>query len=102
MDKTVKWHYIKDEGMPKVKGKNAKLFLICYRAELATTIEINGRKEQFPTGEFTELTTIALLQNHEIQRGFAYTPKNQFYWGPDIFSTAYAWAELPKPVEFKE
>ena len=102
MEQTVKWHYISEEGMPKLKDNKAKVFLICYRAELGETIEINGRKEVFPTGKFIEASTFALIQKKESKDGFAYTPAMTFYWGPDIFSTAYAWAELPSAIPFNE
>ena len=49
MEQIINWHYISEEGLPKLKNNKAKSFLICYRAELANTIEINGRKEAFPS-----------------------------------------------------
>ena len=99
MEQIINWHYISEEGLPKLNNK-AKAFLICYRAELANTIEINGRKESFPSGKFIEACTVALIQKKETRDGIAYTPAMKFYWGPDIFDNAYAWAELPSAIPF--
>lgn len=102
MEQTIKWHYISEEGLPKLKSNKAKSFLICYRVELGQTIEINGRKEVFPTGKFIETTTVALIQKKESKDGFAYTPAMKFYWGAEIFENAYAWAEFPTAIPFNK
>ena len=102
MQQTINWHYISEEGLPKLKNNRAKAFLICYRAELANTIEINGRKEAFPNGKFIEACTVALIQKKETRDGIAYTPAMKFYWGPDIFNNAYAWAEIPSAIPFNK
>lgn len=97
----IKWHYISEEGMPSLKDNRSKAFLICYRAELASKILIGSKTELIPTGEFINQCTIALIQNHESKDGFAHTPSMKFYWGQNIFDNAYAWAEIPDPIEFK-
>lgn len=102
MEQIINWHYISEEGLPKLKNNRAKVFLICYRAELGENIEINGRKEVFPIGKFIEASTVALIQKKETRDGIAYTPAMKFYWGPDIFDNAYAWAELPSAIPFNE
>lgn len=100
MEQTITWHYISEEGLPTLMSNKAKAFLICYRAELGEAIEINGRKEVFPSGKFVEAITVAYIQKKESQDGFAYTPAMKFFWGPSIFETAYAWAEFPAAIEF--
>ena len=102
MKQTINWHYISEEGLPKLKNNRAKSFLICYRAELGNTIEINGRKEVFPSGKFIEACTVALIQKKESKDGFAYTPAMKFYWGAEIFENVYAWAEFPSVIPFNE
>lgn len=99
---TIKWHYISEDGMPKLKGeKKSKVFLIACRDELAEfACTINGRPFYQPSGKYINVTQVALLQNYESNDG-VYTPKNKFYWGPNIFDDAYAWAELPEPPEYK-
>ena len=100
MKQTINWHYISEEGLPKLKNNKAKSFIICYRAELGETIEINGRKEVIPSGKFIEACTVALIQKKESKDGFAYTPAMKFYWGAEIFDNAYAWAEFPSSIPF--
>lgn len=102
MEQTIKWHYIAEEGLPKLKDNKPHSFLICDRVALAQTFDCGGQNLQVPTGEYLEICTVALIQKKEEQRGFAYTPAMQFYWGPDIYDTAYAWAEIPKAIPFKE
>lgn len=101
MKQTIKWHYISEEGLPKLKDNKSHAFLICDRVKLADVFECNGLKIQVPNGKYLEVCTVALIQKKEEQKGFAYTPAMKFYWGPDIFDTAYAWAELPKAIPFK-
>lgn len=101
MERNFKWHYIKEEGMPKVKGDKPKVFLIAYRQELVDLVcTINNKPFYEPNGKYMNVTQVALLQNHESMDG-VYTPKNKFYWGPDIFDNAYAWAEFPEAPEYK-
>ena len=102
MEQIINWHYISEEGLPKLNNNKAKAFLICYRAELGNTIEINGRKEVFQSGKFIEACTVALIQKKETRDGIAYTPAMKFYWGPDIFDNAYAWAEIPSAITFNK
>ena len=102
MKQTINWHYISEEGLPKLNNNKAKAFLICYRAKLGNTIEIHGRKEVFPSGKFIEACTVALIQKKETRDGIAYTPAMKFYWGPYIFDNAYAWAEIPNAIPFNE
>lgn len=102
MEQIINWHYISEEGLPKLKNNRTKAFLICYRAEFCETIEINGRKEAFPNGKFIEACTVALIQKKETRDGIAYTPAMKFYLGPDIFDNAYAWAEFPSAIPFNE
>lgn len=97
----IQWHYISTDGLPKVDSEKAKVFLICYRAELAETVTWGGFTDKIPSGKFIDLCTIALFQNHEDKEGFAYTPANKFFWGPDIFENVYAWAYLPNAIPFK-
>ena len=85
--------------MPKVKGNKPKTFLIAYRQELKEiAYTINDKPIYLPNGKYVNITQVALLQNHETMDG-VYTPKNKFYWGPDIFDDAYAWTELPVAPE---
>lgn len=101
MEQKFKWHYIKEEGMPEIKGKKPKTFLIAYRQELVDAVGmIDDKPICVPNGKYMNVTTIALLQNHETT-DCVYTPKNLFYWGPDIFYNAYAWVELPEAPEYK-
>lgn len=102
MEQTIKWHYISEEGMPKLKDNKSHSFLICYRLELADVFDYNGEKIKVPNGKYIEHCTIALIQKKEEQSGSAYTPAMKFYWGPDIYDTAYAWAEMPQAAPFKE
>lgn len=102
MEQTINWHYISEEGLPKLKDGKPKAFLICYRVELGEKVTFGSFTSLIPTGKFLESCTIALIQKKESKDGFAYTPANKFYWGGDIFETAYAWANLPNPIEFKE
>lgn len=102
MNESIKWHYVSEEGLPKLKGDKAKGFLICYRVELGEPVFINGVKaDVIPTGKFINSCTVALIQKKESVEGFAHTPAMKFYWGPTIFDTVYAWAEMPKAIEFK-
>lgn len=101
MTTEIKWHYIQEEGLPKVKDNKARAFLICYRAEFGYVCYINDEKHVVPNGQFIDTTTVALFQNKESKDGFAYTPAKKFYWGGEIFNTAYAWAEFPQAIEYK-
>lgn len=103
MEQTIKWHYIAEEGLPKIKDGRSHAFLICDRVELADVLECNdGHKIQVPNGKYLEVCTVALIQKNEEHRGSAYTPAMKFYWGPDIFDNVYAWAEIPKAIPFKK
>ena len=88
MGTKIKWHYISEEGMPKLKNNLPKTFLVCVRYALMN-------------GNFVDVCTVAIIQKKETTNGRAYTPAMKFYYGPDIFDNAYAWAELPEAVEFK-
>ena len=100
MEKTINWHYISKEGLPKLKGDKPKLFLVCLHQELGERVTFGGFSNIIPTGKFFDYCTIALFQNKESKDGFAYTPAKKFYWGPEIFDNAYAWAELPEVAEY--
>ena len=102
VSKNIQWHYISEEGMPKIKDNKPKAFLICYRVELGEKIIFGSFTDIIPIGKFIESCTIALIQKRESKDGFAYTPANKFYWGGDIYESAYAWARLPEPIEYKD
>ena len=74
------WTLCKDK-LPKIKGGKAKSFIIVLK------VKVND-KIYYPT-------TIAMKQNHESQDGIAYTPKNKFFWGADIFEEVIAWMPIP-------
>lgn len=98
----VKWNYISEVGLPQMAGENAKAFLVCRHIELGDVVNLGPFKTVIPTGVFRDAVTIALIQNHESQNGFAYTPANKFFYGPDIFNDVYAWAEFPDAVPYAE
>lgn len=97
----IEWHYISEEGLPKIKGNKPKMFLICLHQELGERITFGEFSDIVPTGKFIDYCTIALIQNKESKDGFAYTPAKKFYWGPDIFNNVYAWSEMPTAIEYK-
>lgn len=104
MDKTtnVKWNYISEVGLPQVVGEKAKAFLVCRHVELGEVVTLGSLREVIPTGVFKNAVTIALIQNHESESGFAYTPANKFFYGPDIYNDVYAWAEFPEAAPYVE
>lgn len=52
MEQTIKWHYIAEEGLPKLKDNKPHSFLICDRVALAQTFDCGGQNLQVPTGEY--------------------------------------------------
>lgn len=102
MKQNINWHYIKDEGLPKVKGDRPRLFLICVHQELGEKVTFGRFTELIPTGKFIDYCTIALIQEKDSKEGSAYSPAKKFYWGSDIFDNAYAWAEMPDATPYIE
>lgn len=97
----INWNYISEKGLPKLKDNKPHAYLICYRVELGQRIQIGSMVDVLPTGKFIESCTVALIQKKASKDGFAYTPAKKFYWGGDIYDTAYAWAEFPKAIPVK-
>ena len=72
MEQKIKWHYIKEEGMPTVEGNKPKVFLVAYRQELVDLVcTINNKPFYEPNGKYVNVT-----QN------------------------VYAWTEFPEAPEY--